>query len=153
MSVVGLTFGIGANAIRPTVASAASAATSDTTRAGGRERSYHANAAAGGGARTPETRGGARPPARRTTRAATSSHQLPLEHVRSLLRRQRPRGAAEHARHVGGEVPAAGEHLGGWAVGDHVAAAHEYDALGEGRRELGVVRRHEDRHAIGRQPL
>src|SRR6476661_3366399 len=43
MSVVGFTFGIGANAIRPTVARAASAATSESTLADGRERSYHAN--------------------------------------------------------------------------------------------------------------
>src|SRR5437764_38027 len=43
MSVVGFTFGIGANAIRPTVASAASTATSASTRADGRMRSYHAN--------------------------------------------------------------------------------------------------------------
>ena len=46
MSVVGFTFGNGANASRPTTASAASAATSASTRADGRERSYHANATA-----------------------------------------------------------------------------------------------------------
>src|SRR5438067_2482925 len=40
MSVVGLTFGMAANASRPTTASAASAATSDRTRAGGRSCSY-----------------------------------------------------------------------------------------------------------------
>src|SRR3954452_197960 len=40
MSVVGLTFGIAANASRPTTASAAIAATTATTRAGGRSRSY-----------------------------------------------------------------------------------------------------------------
>src|SRR6266550_1205535 len=45
ISVVGLTFGIGANAIRPTVARAASAATSESTFADGRERSYQANPA------------------------------------------------------------------------------------------------------------
>ena len=45
MSVVGLTLGKAANAIRPAIASAASAATSATTWDGGRERSYQANPA------------------------------------------------------------------------------------------------------------
>ena len=46
MSVVGLTFGSGAKAIRPSAASAASVATSAITRAVGWARSYHANPAA-----------------------------------------------------------------------------------------------------------
>ena len=45
MSVVGLTFGSGANAIRPSAASAASVATSASTRAVGCDRSYHAKPA------------------------------------------------------------------------------------------------------------
>ncbi len=45
MSVVGLTFGIAANASRPTTASADSVATSETTRAGGREQLVPAEAA------------------------------------------------------------------------------------------------------------
>src|SRR3954453_7515736 len=45
MSVVGLTFGSGANAIRPSAASAASVATSASTRLDGCVRSYHAKPA------------------------------------------------------------------------------------------------------------
>ena len=45
MSVVGLTFGSGANAIRPSAASAASVATSASTRARGCVRSYQAKPA------------------------------------------------------------------------------------------------------------
>ena len=43
MSVVGLTFGSAANAIRPSAANAASVATSATIRASGRVRSYQPN--------------------------------------------------------------------------------------------------------------
>ena len=46
MSVVGLTFGSGANAIRPSAASAASVATSASTFDDGCERSYQAKPAA-----------------------------------------------------------------------------------------------------------
>ena len=52
MSVVGLTLGSGANAIRPSAANAASVATSATIRASGRVRSYQANPAASASART-----------------------------------------------------------------------------------------------------
>src|SRR3954465_12003284 len=104
MSLVGLTFGIGANAIRPTTASAASAATSATTLAGGRERSYQPNPSASTAASTKnETsrprrpRGPARPPAGRTGRAASSPRQPPLEHRGALLGRQAPADTAEHA--------------------------------------------------------
>ena len=45
MSVVGLTLGKAAKAIRPTIASAVSAATSATICEGGRERSYQAKPA------------------------------------------------------------------------------------------------------------
>ena len=56
MSVVGFTLGIGANAIRPTVASAASAATSDSTFAGGWHLATETARVLGGagGALTPE---------------------------------------------------------------------------------------------------
>ena len=50
MSVVGLTLGKAAKAIRPAIASAASAATRATTCAGGRERSYQAKPAEQAGA-------------------------------------------------------------------------------------------------------
>ena len=45
----------------------------------------------------------------------------------------------EDSRYLGGEVPAAGEDLGGGAVGDDDAVAHQDDALGEGGGELDVV--------------
>ena len=53
MSVVGLTFGTAANAIRPSAANAASVATSATIRASGRTRSYQANPAPSAAASTP----------------------------------------------------------------------------------------------------
>ena len=51
--MVGLTFGIAANASLPTTASAASAATTAMTRAGGRSRSYQAKPPASARARRP----------------------------------------------------------------------------------------------------
>ena len=53
MSVVGLTFGKAANAIRPSAANAASVPTSATIRASGRTCSYQAKPAASASARTP----------------------------------------------------------------------------------------------------
>ena len=54
MSVVGLTFGNAANAIRPSAANAASVPTSATIRASGRTRSYQANPPASASARIAE---------------------------------------------------------------------------------------------------
>ncbi len=54
MSVVGLTFGSAANAIRPSAANAASVPTSATIRASGRLRSYHPKPAASASARIPK---------------------------------------------------------------------------------------------------
>src|SRR5437764_13947513 len=99
MSVVGLTFGNAAKATRPMAASAASAATSATTRAGGRERSYQPKPIASATAST-----SAEPSCR-------SSHQLRREHRGALIRRQCLGLLAEHPRGVGGELPAAREHL------------------------------------------
>ncbi len=48
-------------------------------------------------------------------------------------------GEVEDSGYLGGEVPAAGEDLGGGAVGDDDAIAEQDDALGEGRGELDVV--------------
>src|ERR687895_154582 len=81
MSVVGWTLGSGANAIRPSAASAASVATSASTRAVGCERSYQAK---------PATR--ARP---RTSREAASQR---------VVRRHEHGGAAvRQLAQVGGE--------------------------------------------------
>ena len=52
MSVVGLTLGIGAKAIRPSAASAARVATSASTREVGCVRSYHAKPATSARPRT-----------------------------------------------------------------------------------------------------
>ncbi len=56
MSVVGLTFGIAANAIRPSAANAASVATSAMIRASGLLRSYQAKPIDQGEAEQPERR-------------------------------------------------------------------------------------------------
>ena len=111
MSVVGLTLGSGAKAIRPRAASAASVATSARTRELGCERSYQAKPAASAGAED-----------QRTRRAASSRGDLDRQAPRAAarapsLRHQRPARAPEDARGLGGEVPAAAEHLGGRAVG------------------------------------
>src|ERR1044072_3249654 len=145
MSVVGLTLGKAAKAIRPAIASAARAATSATTCAVGRERSYQAK---------PPIRTAAR--IRKLASSQLPSPPLPLVHAgqvgHPLLRRH-------HARHVedagdlGGEVPATGEDLGRGAVGDDPAFAQQHDALGEGGGELDVVGGDDDPGAAGGQAL
>ena len=137
MSVVGLTLGSGAKAIRPSVASAASVATSATVREEGRERSYHAKPAASASARMRERR----------ERPAHGSDSIAVR-ARGQLGDRLRRGedaavAAEDARGLGREVPAAGEQLGGARVGDDAAVGEQDRARREARRELGVVRRDE----------
>ena len=112
MSVVGLTFGTAANAIRPSAANAASVATSATIRASGRTRSYQA-----------------KPAASATARIANAA-ELPAHAIASAARRAdqrdaRPPGvsappAPPRIRAVSvAKYAAAREHLGGGAVGDH----------------------------------
>ena len=126
MSVVGLTLGKAANAIRPAIASAASAATRATTWDGGRERSYQANPASEDAAEDQEAR------------------QLPA-HENSSPRRAAPcsgvttPGQVEDPRHLGREVPAAGEDLAGVRVGDRDPVAEQDDAVGEAGGELDVM--------------
>ena len=69
----------------------------------------------------------------------------------AALRVERAAGAAEHARGLGGEVPAAAQHLGDRGVGDRAALAEQDRALGPGGGELGVVGRHQDGGAAGGQ--
>ena len=78
MSVVGLTLGSGANAIRPSVASAASEATTATVRDDGRERSYHQNPPASASARITNEASG-------QLTAATRSRFAPRPALRSPL--------------------------------------------------------------------
>src|SRR3712207_1237498 len=133
MSVVGLTLGIGAKATRPSAARAASVATSAITFAEGFARSYHAKPAPsarksrvndascqamGGGASGGGT--GCGSGSRRDLDGHTAAQQL-----RALLGQERRAGAAQHAGGLGGEVPAAGEHVGGRAVGDRPALGQE----------------------------
>ena len=123
MSVVGLTLGKAAKAMRPAIASAASAATRATTCDGGRERSYQAKPASMTAPRISEA--GQLPAHRR---------RLPSQRERRALLGGDDPGQVEDAGDLGGEVPAAGEDLGGRAVGDHHAVAEQHDALGEARR-------------------
>src|SRR5438067_13936759 len=74
-------------------------------------------------ARTRRVRRLSPPPAPRPTPAASSRDELPFEHGRALLRREGLARAAEHARDLGGEVPAAREHLAGAAVRDQLSLA------------------------------
>ena len=141
MSVVGLTFGSGANAIRPSAASAGQRRDHrDHARRSACARSYQAKPAASAISRienaAPAQRHGATP------RDESSAQQL-----RALLGRERAAQAAEHARRLGGEVPAAGEHLARGTVGDHAAVGEQHDALGDGDGELRVVGRDDDRAA------
>ena len=114
MSVVGLTFGIGANAIRP----------ERRERGERRDQREHARAL-GACARTTRSR----PPARRRGASKEASDQLtrapPAAAAPSApAAAPRPpraaarRPAAEDARGLRREVPAAAEHLGGRRVGD-----------------------------------
>ena len=129
MSVVGLTFGNAANAIRPSAANAASVPTSATIRASGRD------ALVPGEARRQRER-------EERERAELPAH---ARHLRPAVRTDRtrtrarpprsgtsaPPGAAEDPRGLGGEVGAAGEDLGRRAVGDH---ARRRRAAPPGRR-------------------
>src|SRR5215212_171357 len=116
MSVVATTLGIAARTSRPATASAARAATSATSRAGGRERSYQA---------TPPT---STTPRRTTVTSCHLTSSPPprwgsepvSQPVRTVLRRDGT-PTAEHAGDLGGEVPAAGENLTGWRVGDQLS--------------------------------
>src|SRR3954452_24717957 len=116
MSVVGLTLGRGAKAIRPSAARAASVATSASTRDVGCVRSYQPKPAPSARTRTSEdaaiqlTRA---PPGSR--RGAPGARAAPPEPRGALLRGQRAR--AEHARDLRREVPAAAEDIGGRRVG------------------------------------
>ena len=83
MSVVGLTFGIGANASRPSAASAASVATSASTFADGCARSYQAKPAASASER------GARNEASCQVMARTSTVSLRAQQLGALLGQQR----------------------------------------------------------------
>ena len=92
MSVVGLTFGSGANAIRPSAASAARVATSAITRAVGCARSYQAKPA-----RERDARGAAneaRDPAHRPTSSA------PAQQRGAALRVEQHRAAPPSTRAV-----------------------------------------------------
>src|SRR5204863_242097 len=74
-------------------------------------------------------------------RSEIAPHGSPnAQQVSALLRRQRAAQAAEDARGLGGEVPAAGEHLARGTVGDHAAVGEQHDPLGDGDRELRVMR-------------
>ena len=123
MSVVGLTFGSGANAIRPSAASAASVATSASTREVGCVRSYHAKPAAEREAED-EQRGG--DPAHCTTSGRRSGGRARSSAAPSSGEQ---RAAAEDAGGLGGEVPAAAEHLGGRRVGHRRAVAEQHGPL------------------------
>ena len=100
--MVGFTFGSGANAIRPSAASAASVATSAITRAVGCARSYQAKPAASA---TASSANEASDPAHVTASARHAQQRG------AGLGIERAAGAAEHARGLRGEVPAAAEHL------------------------------------------
>ena len=124
--------------MRPAIASAASAATRATTCDGGRERSYQAK------------------PASRTApriRKLASCQLIASPPIAGAPQRGRALLGGDHARQVehprdlGREVPAAGEHLGAGAVGDHDAVAEQDDALGERGGELDVVGGDDDRGA------
>ena len=102
MSVVGLTLGSGANASRPSVASAASVATSATVREDGRERSYQAKPPASASAEDRER--GERPA---HARASSAPARAPSAVRRACAAVRMPPMAAEDARRLGREVPAA----------------------------------------------
>ena len=128
MSVVGLTLGKAAKAIRPAIASAASAATRATTCDGGRERSYQAKPASR--TRAEDQEAGQLPahqpsPPRRAAAAPCSGVTTP---GRSRTR------ATSVAKYQPPERISRGR-----AVGDHDAVAEQDDALGEGGGELDVV--------------
>src|SRR3954454_23889488 len=123
MSVVGLTLGSGAKAMRPSAARAASVATSASTRDVGCVRSYQPKPTPRARTRTSEDAAiqltmpppgperaprAAAPPARGAPPRGRGARGEPR---RTLLGGQRAR--AEHAGDLRREVPAAAEHLGG----------------------------------------
>ena len=61
--------------------------------------------------------------------------------------RGKPAGVGEEARHLGGKEGRGAQDFGGGAVGDHLALAHEDDAIGEGGGQFHVVRDEDDGHA------
>src|SRR5579875_3429735 len=135
MSVVGLTLGSAANAIRPRAAKAARVATSATILASGRLRSYQTKPAARPRARIAKApscqlidhpqlvaraagawlrilgcAGASQSP------YASQSHLQPPQQLDPALRGERP--AVQDAGGLGGEVGATAEHLGDRGVGD-----------------------------------
>src|SRR3954447_2209383 len=157
MSVVGLTLGSAAKATRPSAAIAASVATSATTRVLGWVRSYQAKPTtitAPSSTIDPATQlttppsGGPKPAGSgRSGVSWAHSCRDPLEQLRALLGGQRAARAAEHARDLGGEVPAAREHFARSRVGHWAPVAEQDHAGRERRRELGVVGG-DDRQAV-----
>ena len=130
MSVVGLTFGSAANAIRPSAANAARVPTSATIRASGRARSYHAKPAASASARTVNAPSCQLiPPPRRRPGAGSSAPPAGVSAP----------PAPQDAGGLGREVAAAGQDLDRGAVGDHRAVGEQHHTLGERRRELRVM--------------
>src|SRR4051812_2798244 len=123
MSVVGLTLGSGANAIRPSAASAASVATMASTLLDGCVRSYHAKPRPSTATSSVKvvscqvmgvTAHGAAAAAHGSP-SRSRADRLPLGQQRGAGGGQQ-RAAAGDPRGLGGEVPAAGQHGGGGAV-------------------------------------
>ena len=128
MSVVGLTFGSAANATRPEGRHRRQRR-DERDHARGRVRALVPDEAdQQDGA---EDQRGAGDPAHACTGGG--------EERGALLGGERAAGASEHAGDLGGEVPAAGQHLVRLGVGDGAAVAEQEHAGGERRRELGVV--------------
>ena len=129
MSVVGLTLGTAAKAIRPSAANAASVPTSATTRASGRARSYQAKPPASANARIAKAASCQLIP--RTSRFAAGprcdQRGVPCSGVSAAAR------AAEDPGGLGDEVAAPGQHLGRRAVGDQCASASSTTRCGEAR--------------------
>ena len=113
MSVVGLTFGTAANAIRPSAANAASVADQRDDPRVGTDPLVPGEAAGQRQPRGSRTRPAASSRDRLASRSATDQRRTPS------LGRQRAAGAAQDPRGLGREVAAAGQHLVGGAVGDH----------------------------------
>ncbi len=104
-------------------------------RASGRECSYQAKPPASPAARM------AKAPSCQLIRRAPplAADQEPD----AVIRRQRLSRPTENPGRLGGEVGAAGENLGGRAVGDDPPVGQQHDARGEAGHELGVVGGHD----------
>ena len=145
MSVVGLTLGSGANAIRPSAASAASVATSASTRALGWLRSYQAKPAASA---RPRTRNEASDPAH--------APAPPSARPRAQQRGARPPAAAPAPPRMRAvcvakyQPPASTSAVGASATGRPSPSSTVRSAQRGG--ELGVVRRDEHGRARRREP-